>query len=86
MSHCTEIWPPVPSGTIALLARTMPGRKLIALARGAGPPAGYTRRSPKSLGRTTAMFTTTAVAEDGIPQLFAIVKPRTVLAASAGPP
>src|SRR5450759_3260652 len=40
MSHWTEIWPPVPSGTTALLARTMPGRKLMALASGAAAPAG----------------------------------------------
>jgi hypothetical protein len=35
-----EIWPPAPSGTMALLARTMPGRKLIVLASGADPPVG----------------------------------------------
>jgi hypothetical protein len=40
MSHWTKIWPPAPSGTMALLARTMPGRKLIVLASGAAAPVG----------------------------------------------
>ncbi len=86
MSHCTEISPLTPSGTIALFARTMPTRKLIALASGAAPPAGYTRKSPASLGVTTAMMIATAVAEGGIPQRPATGKLRTVLAESAGPP
>ncbi len=86
MSHWTEISPLTPSGTIALFALTMPGRKLIALAKGAAPPAGYKRKSPWSLGVTTAMMIATAVAEDGIPQRPATGKVRTVLADSAGPP
>src|SRR6185369_6522249 len=86
MSHWTAIWPEAPSATTALLARMVPARKLIALASGAGWPAGETRRSPPSDGWTTVRFTATDVAVDGIAQRPEIAKPRTVPATSAGPP
>src|SRR5262249_20752837 len=86
MSHWTAIWPPDPSRMIALLARTIPGLKLIELASGAGDPDGYRRRSPSLEGKTTARMMATAFAEGGMPHIPAAGKFRTVLADRAGPP
>src|SRR5439155_13552472 len=86
MSHWTEIWPPAPSEMTALLARTTPARKLMALANGMGSPAGKTRRSPAVAGPTTARLIATAEAVDGIPQRPETGKTRAAPAASAGPP
>ena len=86
MSHWTEIWPAVPTATMALLARTIPVWKLMALASGAGLHAGKRRRSPALEGWKTARLIATALAEDGIPQRPVTGKVRTVFADSAGPP
>src|SRR5258707_15648145 len=58
----------------------------MALEMGAGLPAGYSRRSPKSVSPTTVTMRAIAVAVDGIPQTPVTGKLRIVLAASAGPP
>src|SRR5260221_13575225 len=86
MSHWTEICPPAPSEMTALLARTIPARKLMALASGTASPAGETRRSPAVAGPTTARVIATAEAVDGIPQRPATGKTRAPPAARAGPP
>src|SRR5947207_1780772 len=92
MSHCTVMLlaPVVPdTGMIAPLATAKSVvTQLITLARGAVPPAGYTRRSPKSVGDTTVMLKATALAVPGTPQ---VPTPRTgklrlVFASRNGPP
>src|SRR5712664_1699568 len=86
MSHWTAICPPEPSAMMALLARTFCTAKLMALEMGAGLPAGYSRRSPKSVSPTTVTMRAIAVAVDGIPQMPVTGKLWIVLAPSAGRP
>src|SRR2546427_5486843 len=86
MSHWTETCPPVPSGMMALLARTLFAAKLMVLEPGGGPPVGYSRKSPRSVSRTTVTLMAIALASVGIPQIPAAGKLRVVLAPRAGPP
>src|SRR5262245_57180558 len=85
MSHWRER-PEEEIATMALLARTTPARKLIALVPGSDWPAGKARKSPSDVGETAVMFTATAFAVDGIEQRFTTGKLRAVPEARAGPP
>src|SRR5438132_1707374 len=71
---------------MALLARTLFATKLMVLEPGAGPPVGYSRKSPKSVSWVTVTLMAIALASEGIPQSPAAGKLRVVLAARAGPP
>src|SRR5579864_110174 len=85
-SSCTAM-SPSPVETMALLARTCPGRKLMVLVLGSGVAPAYRRRSPGAVGPTTVTLTDRARAVAGMPQLLLNVgKTRPLLAASTGPP
>src|SRR6266446_3455881 len=71
---------------IALFARTLLTAKLIVLAVGVGPSAGYSRRSPASVSSTTVTLMAMATAAAGIPQSPPAGKARVELAPRAGPP
>src|SRR5450759_1197337 len=72
-----------PSGTIALLARERPAAKLSVEEDGRVVPAGKSRKSPLSDGRTAVTLATIALASGGIPQPPPVTaRKRVVLAES----
>src|SRR4030095_14497258 len=69
-AFCTVI-PPLPSRArlrTALLARVVPGVKLIVLGNGCGKSAGYSRRKPPASCSVTVTLTESAFAPAGTPQ------------------
>src|SRR6476659_4809407 len=82
----TDMVPPAPRATIALLARVCPARKLMVEARGAEVPPGKRVRNPIAVGPVTVTLMEMAFAVGGIWHCPPTVNVRVAPPASAGPP
>src|SRR6185295_2274925 len=79
--------PPVPAGTIAALAVTLPSKAFNVETLGGAPPAGHSVRKLSIPGGTTVAFSEYACAVTGAPHpLDGTVKDRVCAAAMEGPP